>query len=253
MQTPAMKPATSKINFMYKSFYAIAALLAAMLFILNACRHDALFNNDGSGGGGTGGGGVVSPNPCSPDTAYFVNDVMPIIASNCAMSGCHDNVTHADGVRLTTYTQIMNYVRAGDAANSKLYKEVIKTGSERMPPPPMPALTTAQKTIIQKWINQGAKNNSCAGRCDTAVFTYNGAVKPIMDNKCVGCHNPSNLGGSVDVSTYTAVKTVALNGKLIGSITHQPGFSPMPKNAAKLSDCEITQVQKWIAAGTLNN
>ena len=241
-------------TFMNKSVYAFAALLTAMLLILNACRHEALFPDDGTGGGGTGGGGgIVSGNPCSPDTAYFVNDVMPIIASNCAMSGCHDNVTHADGVRLTTYTQVMNYVVAGNASNSKLYKEIIKTGSERMPPPPMPALTAAQKTAIQKWINQGAKNNSCAGRCDTAVFTYSGAIKPLMDNKCTGCHNPSNLGGSIDVSTYTAVKTIALNGKLVGSITHQPGFSPMPKNAAKMSDCEITQVQKWIAAGTPNN
>ncbi|MBK6936413.1 MAG: hypothetical protein IPH18_05670 [Chitinophagaceae bacterium] len=238
---------------MKKAIYAYTALLAVLLIFLNACRHEALFPVDGGGGGGTGGGGTVSGNPCSPDTAYFVNDVMPIIASNCAMSGCHDNVTHADGVRLTTYTQVMNYVIAGNAANSKLYKEIIKTGSERMPPAPMPALTTSQKTVIQKWINQGAKNNSCAGRCDTAVFTYSGAIKPLMDNKCTGCHNPSNLGGSVDVSTYNGVKTIAINGKLIGSITHQPGFSPMPKNAAKMSDCEITQVQKWIAAGTPNN
>jgi hypothetical protein len=49
------------------------------------------------------------------------------------------------------------------------------------------------------------------------------------------------------------VRTVALNGKLYGSIAHQAGFSPMPKNGAKLSDCEITQVQRWIAAGSLNN
>jgi mono/diheme cytochrome c family protein len=122
-----------------------------------------------------------------------------------------------------------------------------------MPPPPMPPLTAAQKAKIQKWINQGAKNNNCIGSCDTSVFTYSGAVQSIMSNKCVGCHNPSNLGGNIDLSTYTAVKAVGLNGKLYGSIAHQAGYSPMPKNAAKLSDCEITQVQKWISAGSLNN
>lgn len=122
-----------------------------------------------------------------------------------------------------------------------------------MPPPPMPPMTSAQKALIQKWINQGAKNNSCIASCDTAVFTYSGAVKPIMDNKCVGCHNPSNLGGNIDVSTYNAVKVIALNGKLYGSIAHQNGYSPMPKNSAKLSDCEIRQVQKWITAGSQNN
>ena len=236
-----------------KIVYVIFSLIAG-LFILNACRHEILNPGNGSGGGGTGGGGNLPPTSnCNPDSVYFVNDIMPLISSNCTMSGCHDNITHADGVNLTTYNKIMGYVRPGDAANSKLYKVIIKTDGDRMPPAPMAPMTTAQKALIQKWINQGAKNNSCIGSCDTTVFTYSGAVKPIMDNKCAGCHNPSNLGGNIDVSTFAAVRVVALNGKLYGSIAHQTGYSPMPKNAAKLSDCEIRQVQKWITAGSQNN
>lgn len=236
-----------------KIVYVLFSLITG-LFVLNACRHEILNPGNGSGGGGTGGGGNLPPTSnCNPDSVYFVNDIMPLISSNCTMSGCHDNITHADGVNLTTYNKIMGYVRPGDAANSKLYKVIIKTDGDRMPPPPMAPMTTAQKALIQKWINQGAKNNSCIGSCDTTVFTYSGAVKPIMDNKCAGCHNPSNLGGNIDVSTFAAVRVVALNGKLYGSIAHQTGYSPMPKNAAKLSDCEIRQVQKWITAGSQNN
>lgn len=240
---------------MKNKFLIVLAATVTGLVILNACRHEILYpggGTGGTGGGGTGGGTGVT-NTCSPDTVYFVNDILPLISSNCAMAGCHDNITHAEGVRLTNYTQIAATVRPGNAANSDLYKEIIKTSNSRMPPPPMPAFTTAQKAMVQKWINQGAKNNSCVGRCDTAVFTYALAVKPIMDNKCVGCHNPANLGGNIDLSTYAAVKTSALTGKLYGSIAHQTGFSAMPKGAAKLSDCEITQVQKWIANGSLNN
>ncbi len=238
-----------KNKIVYLVFFLITGL-----FVLNACRHEILNPGNGSGGGGTGGGGNLPPTSnCNPDSVYFVNDIMPLISSNCTMSGCHDNITHADGVNLTTYNKIMGYVRPGDAANSKLYKVIIKTDGDRMPPPPMAPMTTAQKALIQKWINQGAKNNSCIGSCDTTVFTYSGAVKPIMDNKCAGCHNPSNLGGNIDVSTFAAVRVVALNGKLYGSIAHQTGYSPMPKNAAKLSDCEIRQVQKWITAGSQNN
>ncbi|MBL7745089.1 MAG: c-type cytochrome [Chitinophagaceae bacterium] len=227
----------------------IAAITATVFF---ACRHSL---DDVIGGGSGNGGGTTPPavTNCSPDSVYFVNEIMPLISSNCTMSGCHDNVTHADGVNLTTYAKIMQYVVAGNATNSKLYKVIIKTNGDRMPPPPMPAFTTEQKAKIQKWINQGAKNNSCTGSCDTAIFTYSGAVKNIMGNKCVGCHNPSNLGGNIDLSTYNAVKVSALNGKLYGSIAHQPGYSAMPKNATKLSDCEIRQVQKWIDAGSLNN
>jgi hypothetical protein len=31
------------------------------------------------------------------------------------------------------------------------------------------------------------------------------------------------------------------------------GYSAMPKGGNKLADCQITQVQKWIQAGALNN
>lgn len=235
---------------MKNKFLYSVLFFTAILLVQYACRHEVLNPN---GGGSNSGGNPPPTSACSPDTAYFVNDIMPIIASNCTMSGCHDNITHADGVNLTTYTSIIRYVIPGNAAGSKLYKVLNKSGDERMPPPPKPALTAAQKALIEKWINQGAKNNNCIGSCDTAVFTYSGAVKPIMDKKCVGCHNPSNLGGNIDLSTYIAVRAVAINGKLYGSVAQQPGYSPMPKNGIKLSDCEIRQIQKWIAAGALNN
>jgi len=228
----------------------ILLLIGGVIFF--ACRHqlDGI-NNGGSGNGGGGTPPAVSN--CSPDSVYFVNEIMPIISSNCTMSGCHDNVTHADGVNLTTYAKIMQYVSPGNATNSKLYKVIIKTDGDRMPPAPMAPLTADQKAKIQKWINQGAKNNNCVGSCDTTVFTYSVAVKAIMSNKCVGCHNPSNLGGNIDLSTYNAVKVTALNGKLYGSVAHQSGYSPMPKNSSKLPDCEIRQIQKWINAGSPNN
>lgn len=237
-----------------KNRFIYSVVLAALfMLVLYACRHEIL--NPGTAGGGTGGGGG-NPLPvsnCNPDTVYFANQVMPIISSNCTMSGCHDNITHADGVNLTTYTQIIKYVKPGNPGGSKLYTVLNKSGGDRMPPPPKAALTAEQKALIQKWINQGAKNNSCIAACDTAVFTFSGAVKKIMDAKCAGCHNPANLGGNIDLSTYNGVKAVALNGKLYGSVAQQSGYSPMPKNSTKLSDCEIRQIQKWITAGSLNN
>jgi len=236
---------------MKKNDVLILIVFFAGLTVINACRHE--IPDTGNSGSGNGGGTLPPASTCSPDSVYFVNDIMPIISSNCAMSGCHDNITHADGVNLTSYTHIMNYIRAGSASNSKLYSVIIRTDGERMPPPPRLPLSSVQKALIQKWINQGAKNNNCIGRCDTAVFTYSGAVKPIIDSKCVGCHNPTNLGGNIDLSTYNTLKIIALNGKLYGSVAHQPGYSAMPKNAAKLSDCEITQIQKWIISGSQNN
>lgn len=225
----------------------LAAVFTSGLIIFYACRHEIPERNAVS---------VTPPpttNPCSPDSIYFVNEIMPIISSNCTMSGCHDQASHKDGVVLTTYANILRYVNPGNASDSKLYTMINRTDNDRMPPPPQAPIPQDQKNKIYKWINQGALYNYCMGNCDTAVFTYSSAIKNTIQNKCVGCHNPSSLGGSVDLSTYTSTRTVALNGKLNGSITQQPGYSAMPKNSAKLSDCEIRQIQKWINAGAPNN
>lgn len=240
---------------MKRKMILFSALLFSALVFFEACKHEipVIPGGGNNGGGGTGGGGSQTPDyTCSPDTVYFENTIAPLIASSCAMTGCHDNVTHADGVRLTNYSQIVQYVRPGNAANSKLYKVMIETGGDRMPPPPNAAMTPAQLLAVQKWINQGAKNNAC-NECDTTDFKYSTAIQPIIQNKCQGCHNPNSLGGGIDLSTYAAVKVTALNGKLYGSVNWAAGYSPMPKNANKLPSCEITQIKKWIDAGSLNN
>jgi hypothetical protein len=218
-----------------------------LLLILASCKHDIpvqVSEPPVSGGEQT----------CSADTVYFQNKVLPLINSSCAMSGCHDAITHKEGVNLTTYGNIMatGGVRPGNPAGSELYKVLNKSGSDRMPPPPAAEFTQAQKDIIYKWILQGAKNNAC-NDCDTSVFTFSGAVAPMMNTYCKGCHNPSSLGGGIDVSTYVGVRSIALNGKLMGSIKHQAGFIAMPQGSTKLSDCKIEQVQKWVTAGSPDN
>jgi mono/diheme cytochrome c family protein len=216
-----------------------------------ACKHVIVQPDTG------GGSVIINPPPvaaytCSTDTVYFANSISPLIASGCAKAGCHDAITHKDGVNLTSYTNIMKYVAAGNAASSKLYKVLLQTGSNRMPPPPNAAFTQAQMDAVKKWINQGAKNNACMA-CDTTDFKYSTAVKNIIANKCQGCHNPNSLGVGIDLSTYAAVKTQAVNGKLYGSVSWAAGFSAMPKSSVKLPECEITQVKKWIDAGSPNN
>lgn len=65
-------------------------------------------------------------------------------------------------------------------------------------------------------------------------------------------HNPNSAGGSVILTTYSGTQVVALNGKLVGSVTHAVGSIPMPQGG-KLSDCQIIQIRKWVGAGALNN
>ncbi len=237
---------------MKKNVFAALLFVTLIVTILYSCKHEIPQTPDSGLPGGVSGLPGSVGKPCSPDSVYFANSIFPLISSTCAMTGCHDAASHADGVVLTTYNNIMKYVVAGNAGNSKLYKVIIRTDNERMPPPPAPAWTSEQKAALQKWINQGAKNNAC-DKCDTVDFKYSTAIKTIMQNKCQGCHNPASLGGAVDLSTYNGVKASAQTGKLYGSVIWSSGVSAMPKGGIKLPDCEITQIRKWIEAGMQNN
>lgn len=93
-----------------------------------------------------------------------------------------------------------------------------------------------------------------AGTCDTATtVSYNQTIVPLFQQQCYGCHNNASTGGGILMGNYTADKAIAANGKLYGSVTHASGYSAMPKGAAKLNNCQIASIKKWIDAGTPNN
>jgi hypothetical protein len=89
--------------------------------------------------------------------------------------------------------------------------------------------------------------------CDTANVTYTNTVAPILSASCNGCHGGSNPQAGIKLDTYDDLKVWIDNGRVLGSIKHEQGFSPMPKNLPKLSECKIQQIETWIEAGALNN
>lgn len=231
-----------------KNIIAVTVLL--FIGLLFSCKHYLPPPNPG--------GGPVGPTtPCDANTIYFQQQVLPILLSNCTMAGCHDAASHQDGIVLVSYTTVMSTggVRPGQPGSSKLYEVLLKTDpSDRMPRPPAAPLSQSQIAIIYKWIQQGAKDLSCQAACDaTAAATFNGTIKPLLATNCVGCHSGSLPQGGIDLSSYTGVKAKVTDGKLWGSVNFLPGFSAMPKNGQKLSDCELAQLKKWIDSGALNN
>lgn len=229
-----------------KTFPIIFSLVILSATFFSSCRHDALPEPPPSGGGG---GGTGSGKVC------FESEVLPIFQSTCAITGCHDAISHKEGYVLDNYTNIMKKgIVAGRATSSEIYKVLYKSGDDRMPEPPYPELTTQQKNIIGTWINEGAVNTTnCGSNCDTTKFTFNANINPLLQNYCTGCHNAANPQGNVNLVGYPAVKVYADNGKLYGSIAHLPGFKAMPQGTSKLSDCNIRIVQKWIQSGAPNN
>jgi hypothetical protein len=92
-----------------------------------------------------------------------------------------------------------------------------------------------------------------ADTCGITEFTYSGAVVPLMTTYCTRCHNATTTRGGIDLSNYNGVKTVALNGRLLGSIKKVTGYKPMPPGTTRLTDCQILQIEKWVQDGTPNN
>lgn len=194
---------------------------------------------------------------CDPDSVYYVQQIQPILSTNCAFSGCHNERSAKDGIVLTTYGNLLvsGIVKAGDPADSDLYEVITETDPEQvMPPLPDAPLTTDQIATIEKWIRQGAQNLSCEEPvCDTTDVTYAGYIRPFLDVHCTGCHTGPDAGGDVFLSGYSTVQEVALDGSFLGSIQHDAGYKAMPKGEDKLADCDIAKIRIWIEDGAPNN
>lgn len=89
--------------------------------------------------------------------------------------------------------------------------------------------------------------------CDTSVVTYSTSVLPIISASCYNCHAGNTPSGGIRLDNHAALLTQVNNGKLLGAITHSPGYSPMPKNASKMNSCRIATIRKWIDDGAPNN
>jgi uncharacterized membrane protein len=235
------------------SFLTIIFLLSLLIWI--SCKHEVLIPSVDNTNKNPKDSTITVSNSsgwkCSPDTLYFQYEVLPIIVSKCASDGCHDAGYRAKGYILTDYINIMKKgIVVGFANSSRIYTEI---ANGNMPTKASGiSMTTAQKEIIAKWINQGAKDVSCNpsyGICDTANIKFSTFVYPIIQNKCQGCH----VYTAPVLNNYTQIKASIQSGKFSGSINHTSGFSTMPKGTNKLPDCELNKINAWIKAGASNN
>lgn len=240
---------------MRKQLRDISILAAIIVLAASSCKHEPWVpDNFNPSPDDTV---TTSPN-CDPDTVYFVNDVLPIFQSSCAMSGCHNAPSGQDGVVLNDYQHILSTgdIRPGDPNGSDVYEVLFESGEDQMPPTSSGiTLTDDQKNAIYTWILQGAANNACTeASCDTVTVSYSSDVRPIVQLHCLGCHTgTATAGGGVPFDTYDQLAPYASSGFLMSTLTHQGGFPAMPQGAAMLNDCKLGTIRNWISEGTQNN
>lgn len=197
---------------------------------------------------------------CDTSIVYFESDILPILAGNCALAGCHDPVTAQHDLVLTSYEGLMkdDVIVPFDLDKSELYEKITEDKAEdRMPPPPNAPLLQEQISLIRKWILQGAPNNSCSTMgsddCDTTMASFEADVKPILNTYCVTCHSGSNPNAGVNLTTHSGVSLVAATGRLSGVISWDPGLIMMPLGGNQIPECDIHTIDAWINQGAMNN
>jgi hypothetical protein len=97
----------------------------------------------------------------------------------------------------------------------------------------------------------GNSNAPCTDT--TTVMSYSQKVVPVLQQFCYSCHTGNFPSGNQLMGTYASDKAMAQNGKLYGTINHSTGYSPMPKGMAKLNNCQLNTIKKWVDGGMLNN
>ncbi len=222
--------------------------LALLFLLFSGCTHESTVPLSNLASDSTRYKGVA----CNKDTVYFYNSIGPLIITSCAsMKGCH-NGNSGEASSLTTYSNIMRYVSAGNPGSSRLYNVLSSGGEGIMPRPPYAPFTTTQKALVYKWIQQGAKNNGCFDTsCDTTAVTYSGSIAPIFATNCIVCHSASS-SSTTKLDSYTGVKAAVTAGRILGAIQHLTGYVTMPPGSS-LSACDINKIKAWIRKGSLNN
>lgn len=224
--------------------------------VLSSCKHEPIQGpllQDGNNGGG----GEEEP-ACDPNTVYFQQQVLPILTSSCTNPGEGLNCHHTpnddnDDIQITSYQTLM---ASGIVQDGDLMEAITDDDPDKiMPRPPFPPLTAEQIAIIQQWIQQGALNNSCESAvCDTLSVTYSGTIVPIVQARCRSCHSGGSPSGGLDLTQWSTMNTIAMDGRLEGSVRHLGDpYAPMPPSGPQLSACRIRQIQLWIGQGAPNN
>ncbi|MBI1831198.1 MAG: hypothetical protein HYR84_07100, partial [Planctomycetes bacterium] len=103
-----------------------------------------------------------------PETISYYKDVRPIVQQHC--QGCHQPAMAKGGFVMTGYADLFKKtdnllagVVPGNLKNSELYQQIIpQEGKKPAMPKGKDSLSDREVTILRKWIEQGAKDDTPA-------------------------------------------------------------------------------------------
>ena len=142
----------------------------------------------------------------------------------------------------------MKGIKPFDAKGSWFYNDI----SKGMPPYAEPQLSVSQLKIIEQWINEGAKETTCApGNCDSSQVGYRNNVELIFASYCNGCHGNDHPQAGLQLSNYEMAKATINADTALFLRAIQFSSAPQ-KNMppfGKLPDCELNKLENWVLNG----
>ncbi len=82
--------------------------------------------------------------------------------------------------------------------------------------------------------------------CDTAEVSY-ASIAPIVQEKCMLCHNESMKAGDILLGDYSLLVSAVQEHDLQAAINFESP-KPMPPTG-KLDDCLVAKINHWIKLG----
>jgi hypothetical protein len=88
------------------------------------------------------------------------------------------------------------------------------------------------------------------------TVSYRNDVQPILTDRCANCHFDATIGSFTDyIATTNAISNSTVDDFKM-RITHSDSISAskwMPLDAAKMDDCSIEKILRWIDQGMNDN
>lgn len=170
----------------------------------------------------------------------FRNEVVPIITAGPC--GCHNNGIATRAVQFSHFDTVFY-----DAILSRvgLFEAWVNGGEH--PGAGVIDFSANERTVIKKWIEQGAKDDAAGACAVVPAPTYTANIVPVYNTTCKGgsCHG--GLGPVLDYARLTTPsnKTILTNmANSGGSLGH-----PNPPGAINISACTADILKTWLSLG----
>ncbi len=153
--------------------------------------------------------------------------------------------------------------RAGDLAQPRTWEQTEMSIHNRTPSRGIGAfLTLVMLPIAVGTADEPKKDKGQVKGASAAVkVSYDKQIRPILQARCQGCHQPAKAGGNYVMTAFERMvkggesgEAAIVAGKpaeshLITLITPEGGKAEMPQNKPPLSAGEIELIARWIAQG----